>query len=121
MRFIQEQGFTIRIGQEEAFQQWLADNEVALTAAAPAGTKYLGTFTTIYTTEKRSGWYKMYLELDSYGAQDALAAAMKDESSEFGRLMRDSSRFGDYDHAAPWSSGLYKAVVDATIWDPGTG
>lgn len=33
------------------------------------------------------------------------------------RLARDF-RFGDYDHAAPWSNGLHKAVVDATIWDP---
>jgi hypothetical protein len=117
MRFIQEQGFTIKIGQEEAYQQWLVENETALAAAVPAGTKYLGTFTTIYTSEKQSGWYKMYLELDSYGALDTLAATMKDEASDFGRILRDSFRFGDYDHAAPWSSGLYKAVVDATVWD----
>ena len=121
MRFIQEQGFTIKIGQEEEYQQWLVANESALAAAAPEGTKYLGTFTTVYTTEKQSGWYKMYLELDSYGALDALAASMKDGTSEFSRLMREASRFGDYDHAAPWSSGLYKAVVDATVWDPGVG
>ena len=118
MRFIQEYGFTIKVGQEEAYQQWLADNEPALAAAAPPGTKYLGTFTAVFTTEKQSGWYKTYMELDSYGAMDGLAAAMKDASGEFSRLMRDAGRFGDYDHAAPWSSGLYKAVVDATIWDP---
>jgi len=121
MRFIQEQGFTIKLGQEEAYQQWLVANEAALAAAAPAGIKYLGTFTTVYTTEKQSGWYKMYLELDSYGAQDTLAATMKDEASDFSRLMREAIRFGDYDHAAPWSSGLYKAVVDATVWDQGVG
>lgn len=118
MRFIQEFGFTIRIGEEEAYQQWLVDNEPALAAAAPAGAKYLGTFTTVYTSEKQSGWYKTYIELDSYAAMDTVAAEMKNADSAFGRLMRDSSRFGDYDHAAPWSNGLYKAVVDATIWDP---
>ena len=118
MRFIQEFGFTIKIGKEEAYQQWLADNEPAVAAATPPGTKYLGTFATVYTSEKRSGWYKTYMELDSYGAMDRLAAAMKDASNDFGRLMRDGSQFGDYDHAAPWSNGLYKAVVDATIWDP---
>jgi hypothetical protein len=31
--------------------------------------------------------------------------------------MRELSRFGDYDLAAPWSNGLYKAVVDASIFD----
>jgi hypothetical protein len=120
MRFIQEIGFTIRIGEELAYQQWLVENESALAAASPSGTKYLGTFTTVFTTEKHSGWYKSYMELDSYAAMDTLAAAMKDESSEFGRLMRESTRFGDYDHAAPWSNGLYKAVVDASIFDPMT-
>jgi hypothetical protein len=120
MRFIQEYGFTVKIGQEEAYQQWLIENEAALAAAAPAGTKYLGTFVTVFSSEKQSGWYKSYMELDSYGALDTLATANRDESSEFSRLMREASRFGDYDHAAPWSSGLYKAVVDATVWDPQT-
>lgn len=118
MRFIQEFGFTIKIGEEEAYQDWLVEHEPALAAAAPPGTKYLGTFATVFTSEKQSGWYKMYMELDSYGAMDTMAAEMKNEASDFGRLMRESSRFGDYDHAAPWSSGLYKAVVDASIWDP---
>lgn len=118
MRFIQEFGFTVKVGQEEAHQQWLAANEPALAAAMPEGTKYLGTFATVYTSEKLSGWYKAYFELDSYGAMDRVAAATKDASTDIGRLMRESSQFGDYDHAAPWSNGLYKAVVDSTIWDP---
>jgi hypothetical protein len=120
MRFIQEFGFSIKIGQEGAFQQWLAENEAALAAAHPAGAKYLGTFATVFSSEKASGTYRMYVELDSYGAMDTLASAMKDASGEFGRLMRDSADFGDYDWNAPWSNGLYKAVVDATIWDPAT-
>lgn len=120
MRFIQEYGFTVKIGQEEAYQQWLVDNEAAMAAAAPAGTKYLGTFVTVFSSEKQAGWYKSYMELDSYGAMDTLAAATRDESNEFTRLLRESSRFGDYDHAAPWSNGLYKAVVDASVWDPQT-
>ena len=44
MRFIQEFGYNIKVGQEEAHQQWLTENEAKLAAAAPAGTKYLGTF-----------------------------------------------------------------------------
>ena len=118
MRFIQEFGFSIKVGEEEAFQRWLVENETALAAAAPAGAKYLGTFGTVFTTEKRSGTYKMYMELDSYGAMDTLAATMKDATGDFGRLMRESTRWGDYDWNAPWSTGLYKAVVDSTIWDP---
>jgi hypothetical protein len=120
MRFIQEFGYTVKLGQEEAHQKWLAENEPAIAAAAPAGVKYLGTFATVYTSEKQSGFYKAYWELDSYGAMDRMAAANKDADSDFGRLNRDASQFGDYDLAAPWSNGLYKAVVDASIWDPKT-
>jgi hypothetical protein len=80
--------------------------------------KYLGTFAMVFTSEKQSGFYKSYLELDSYGAMDRLAAATKDASSDFGRLLRESTAFGDYDLNAPWSNGLYKAVVDASIFDP---
>jgi hypothetical protein len=120
MRFISEYGYTVKLGQEEAHQEWLQQNEPALAASTPEGVKYLGTFTMIFTSEKQSGFYKTYLELDSYAAMDRLAEANKDASSDFGRLMRESSRFGDYDLAAPWSNGLYKAVVDAAIWDPTT-
>ncbi len=52
---------------------------------------------------------------------DRLAAAANDPSSAFGRLNREWSVFGDWDLNAPWSQGLYKAVVDATIWDPPSG
>lgn len=118
MRFISEFGFSIKLGQEEAYQDWLAENEAKFAAAAPAGVKYIGTFVMVYSSEKNSGFYKSYLEFDSYGAMDTMAAASKDESSEWSRLWREQSKFGDYDWNAPWSNGLYKAVVDATIFDP---
>jgi hypothetical protein len=118
MRFIQEIGFTIKLGQEEAHQQWLAANEERFAAAHPAGTRYLGTFAVVYASEKAAGGYRSLTELDSYAALDRLAAASKDEAGDFGRLLREWAAFGDFDLNAPWSNGLYKAVVDATIWDP---
>jgi len=121
VRFIQEFGFTIKVGQEEAHQRWMVENEQKLARAHPEGTRYIGTFATVFTTDKRSGGYRSFVELDSYGAMDRLAAAAKDASSEFGRLNREWSGFGDWDHAAPWSQGLFKAVVDTTMWDPPTG
>jgi len=118
MRFIQEFGFTVKLGQEEAYQQWLIENEAALAASSPEGVKHLGVFITVYSSEKQAGFYRQFAELDSYAAMDRLAAAMKDEKSEFGRLNREASKFGDYDLNAPWSSSLHKAVIDATIFDP---
>lgn len=117
MRFIQEFGYTVKVGEEEAHQHWLAENEESLARAHPEGTRYLGTFVTVFSTDKQGGSYRVLLELDSYAAMDRLAAAGKDGSGEFGRLVRESSRFADTDLSAPWSQGLYKAVVDATIWD----
>ncbi|MGH2402312.1 MAG: hypothetical protein ACRDE6_06335 [Candidatus Limnocylindria bacterium] len=118
MRFIQEFGFSVKIGQEEAYQRWLIDNEVSLAASCPEGVRHLGVFATVFSSEKNAGFYRLFVELDSYAALDRLAAAMKDESSDFGRLNREASRFGDYSLAAPWSNGLHKAVVDATVVDP---
>ena len=120
MRFIQEFGFTVKIGQEEAHRQWLADNEEKFAKAHPQGTRYIGTFVTVFTTDKQAGGYRSFVELDSYAAMDRLAAAAKDASSDFGRLNREWSGFGDWDLAAPWSQHLYKAVLDATLWDPPT-
>ena len=121
MRFIQEFGFTVEIGKEEAHQQWMVANEEKFAQAHPEGTRYLGTFTTIFSTDKQSGGYRSFVELDSYGAMDRLAAAAKDSSSEFGRLNREWSAFGDWDVHAPWSQGLFKSIVDATLWDKPSG
>lgn len=120
MRFIQEIGFTVKIGQEEAHQAWLIKNEKKLAAAYPEGTKYIGTYATVYSSEKAAGSYRSFVEFDTYGAMDRIAAAAKDPKGKLGRLLREWTAFGDYDHAAPWSQGLHKSVVDATVWDPGT-
>ncbi len=118
MRLIQETGFTIEVGKEEAHQNWLRENEERLVKAHPEGSRYLGTFAVIFTTDKQAGGYRSLVEYDSYAAIDKIAAAAKDSSSEFGKLMREWTSFGDWDLNAPWSNNLYKAVVDATIWDP---
>ena len=65
MRFIQEFGYTVKIGEEEAHQRWLEENDAALRAAMPKGTKYIGTFAVIFTSEKQAGGYKNLVELDS--------------------------------------------------------
>ena len=121
MRFIQEFGYTVKVGQDEAHQRWLTENDAACAPPSPAGSKYIGTFAVVISSEKQAGSYKTLFELDSYGAMDASAAAAKDPNNEFGRLMRESSQFIDLDLAAPWSNALLKDVLDATIWDPQQG
>ena len=118
MRFIQEFGYTVRVGQDEAHQRWLIENEARIRAAAPAGSTYIGTFAVVYSSEKQSGGYRMVFELDNFAALDSSAAATKDPKSEYGRVVREWSQFLDTSLEAPWSNGLLKNVVDATIWDP---
>ena len=118
MRFIQQFGYTVKVGQDEAQQKWLIENDAALRAAMPPGTKYIGTFSVVFSPEKQAGGYFMMVELDSYAAMDTAAAAMKDPNGDFGRLMRESTKFGDFDLQAPWSNWLLKDVIDATIFDP---
>lgn len=120
MRFIQEFGYTVKVGQDEAQQQWLIKNGEALAKSMPAGTRYIGSFAVVLSTEKGAGSYRVLFELDSYGAMDKLAALTKDPTSEYGRLVRESTKFGNYDVAAPWSNTLLKDVVDASIWNPKT-
>jgi hypothetical protein len=120
MRFIQEFGYTVKVGQDEAQQKWLIENGEALAKSMPAGTRYIGTFTVVMGSEKNAGSYRVLFELDSYGAMDKLAALTKDAKSEYGRLVRESTKFGDFDLAAPWSNTLLKDVIDASIWDPQT-
>jgi hypothetical protein len=120
MRFIQEFGYAVKLGQEEAHQQWLIDNDARLRAAAPPGSKYLGTFAVVFSSEKQAGFYRFMMEFESYAVMDSLAAATKDPDTEWGRLTRDSSRFIDFDLNAPWSQSLLKDVLDATVFDPRT-
>jgi hypothetical protein len=121
MRLIQEFGYTVKVGSDEAHQQWLVDNDAALKASAPPGSTYIGTFAVVLSTEKQAGSYKTLIGLDSYGAMDAAAASSKDPDDPNARLLREWSQFFDLDLAAPWSNTLLKDVLDATIWDPRQG
>ena len=118
MRFIQEFGYTVKIGQDEAHQRWFEENDAALRGAMPAGSKYIGTFAVVISSEKQAGSYRTLFELESYATMDGLAAASKDPNNEFGRLLRESSKFLDTDLAAPWSSAILKDILDATVWNP---
>jgi hypothetical protein len=121
MRFISEFGYTVKVGMDEAHQRWLEAHDDELRASCPPGSKYIGTFAVVLSSEKQAGGYKALFELDSYGALDASAAANKDPNNRYGQLLREVSQFFDFDLAAPWSNTLMKDVLDATIWDPQQG
>ena len=117
MRFIQETGFSVRVGHEEAFQRWLVANEARIASTYPEGTEYLGIYGTVFTSEKKAGGYRVLERLGSYADLDRLSALAKDETTEFAKVWREFTHFMDPDPHADWSQVLLKNVFDATIWD----
>lgn len=112
MHFIQIIGYTVQTGKAKGFQDWLADNEGAWASAMPEGTEYIGTFAAVMGTNKHAGTTYTLYRLDSYGALDRLAAAMKDGA--LGKIISDSAQFVDWE-SDDWSQLILKAMGEATL------
>ena len=117
MKFILEFGYDLKEGVAVDFQEWLKENEKELAQSMPEGVSYLGTFFTMFSSEKHAGSVRTMYQLDSYGAQDSLAAAMRD-GSVFSKLIQESMSFADNRNDANGSNALLKSVVDASVWEP---
>lgn len=115
MDFLVMNGFDVRPGQNEEFQQWVRQNVEALSNNAPEGIELLGIYSAIFSSEKHSGQYRTVWRMDSYGAMDKFAAAAGEDSA-FARLLEEMGSFGDVRIGADFSNELLKSVVDITIW-----
>jgi len=114
--FISEQGYEIKFGMEEEYQEWLVAHRDELRRSMPAGIEYIGSYVVAMGNGYEGGSWRDLLRLDSYGALDRLAAASKDPNTEMGRLFRESTRFVDVTrHPERWTQVLLKNVVDATV------
>jgi len=89
-------------------------NEKDLANAHPEGMRYIGTYFAIYA-EKDAGEVHTFVELDSYGTQDALAAAGRDTNSTYGKLVNEIVGFIDQT-SNNRTSALYKSVTSATLY-----
>lgn len=114
MQFIDVMGFDIKEGQMAAYQEWLRQNEKELAAQYPEGTEYVGTFVSIYNSEKDSGSVFMLVRMDSYARGDDIAAMGGNEV--FSKLVGEATQFIDQANNANGSRMLLKALTDATIW-----
>ena len=114
MSFIAHMGGDLKPGKMREFQQWLAANEQAIADSHPAGAKYIGTYVAIYS-QKGAGTVHTLVEMDSYGAQDALAAAGMDADSTYGRLVNEYVSFFDQE-SENYTNALYKSVTAATLY-----
>ena len=116
MDFISEDGYEVKLGKEEEYQQWVIDKTAELRRALPKGVEYIGTYVIVYGNDMGSGsWRDMY-RLDSYAALDRLAAEAKDPESKLRKLQNEGSRFIDMSRSPErWTHNLIKSVVDATV------
>lgn len=117
MRFVDVQGFCIRLDKQVEFQKWVVANEERIRKSYPAGCEYGGIYIAPYSSEKTSGDYYWLDILDSYAAIDRVAALAKDTTSDYAKIGEEFVRFLDTDRSAGWSRTLLKSVVDATVVD----
>lgn len=114
MTFIAQFGGELKEGKAHEFQEWLNSNEKDLANAHPEGSRYLGTYFAIYG-DRYAGSVHIFLELDSYGVQDALAEAGRDPDSVYGKLLNEMIGFLD-PTTNNGTSALYKSVTAATLY-----
>jgi len=117
MRFIEVQGFCIKLDKQLEFQDWLIENEDRLRKSYPEGVEYGGTYVAVFSSEKNAGEYFGLDILDTYGAMDRAAALGKDPTSEYAKVGQEFIQFIDMDRSAGSSHMLLKSVVDATIFE----
>jgi hypothetical protein len=115
MAFIAQMGGDLKPGKTREFVEWLNNNEKELANAHPQGTKYLGTYFSIYSSEKQGGSVHTFIEMENYGAQDALAAAGNDPDSLYGKLLNEAIGFFDQT-SSNWTQALYKRATAATLY-----
>lgn len=114
MNFILHYGGDLKKDKARELQTWLDANEKEYANSMPDGTKYLGTYFAMFTSDKTGGAVHQLVQVDSYGAQDRLAEAGKQDGL-FGKLQNELFSFFD-DQSQNWTSALYKSVTDATIF-----
>lgn len=114
MAFIAQFGGDVKAGKTRELQEWLAANEKEYANSMPEGARYLGTYFAIFHSDKEAGACHTFLELESYGTQDALADEGRGDGT-YGKLTNELFEF--FEQGAPnWTSALYKRVVDATLF-----
>jgi hypothetical protein len=115
MAFIAQFGGDLKEGKTREFVEWLNANEKEYANAHPEGARYIGTYFSIFQSDKKSGSVHTFVELESYGTQDAMAAAGRDADSVYSKLLNEATSFFD-PKSENWTQSLYKKATDATLY-----
>ena len=115
MAFIAQMGGDLAKGKTREFVEWLNANEKEFANAHPEGAKYLGTYFSIYSSEKEGGSVHTFIEMENYGTQDALAAEGNNPDSLYSKLLNEVVEYFDQD-SSNWTQALYKRATAATLY-----
>lgn len=115
MQFINIISGDIEEGRTGEFIAWLEENEEALAAAHPEGTKYLGTYFAVVGGPRGGGSVYTLVGMDSYGSMDALAEA----GGEYYRLVDEVVHFFDQGNNSNGVRMVLKKATEATTYGPG--
>ena len=113
MEFIQIFSGDVKEGKTREMVAWLRDHETEINDHAPEGTEYLGSYFAVNSSEKGMGSVFTLWRLDSYGAQDRMAAQT---DTPLGKLTEEFIDFFDQRNDANYGQILLKKVTDATVW-----
>lgn len=102
----------LKEGKRTEFVEWLEKNEARFAELHPEGVEYIGTYFAVQSSERQMGGVFSLLRMDSYGAQDNMAAA----TGEFAELLGELVDHFDNSNDAASGSILLKRATDATLW-----
>ena len=117
MSLIYDWGFYVAPGREDAFREWLSENESKLAELAPKSYEYLGTFRPLWG-EAIGDYHQMW----RYGTDRPpdLRRAAADAGGAFTELARQYLSFVDETRATEETFRLYRSVLDKTRVPPQT-
>ena len=115
MAFIAQMGGDLKEGKARELVEWLNANEKEFANAHPEGAKYLGTYFSIFSSDRKGGNVQTFVEMENYATQDALAAEGNNPDSLYSKLLNEVIGFFDQ-RSENWTQSLYKKATDATLY-----
>ncbi len=114
MAFIAQYGGELKEGKTRAFIEWLESNEKELANAHPEGSRYIGTYFAIFSSEKSGGSVHTFVEMENYGTMDVLAEAGKGDGV-YAKLLSEMGTYFDQG-SSDYTNALYKKATAVTYW-----
>ncbi|MGE0223212.1 MAG: hypothetical protein AB7F35_14320 [Acetobacteraceae bacterium] len=106
-----EWGYEVEPQSAAQFRRWLQDNEATLASQVPEGISYRGTYAVFAQSDLSLGAYRTVWAFASLDALQKMDMACGDDSSVFGRLVKELASFRDQRIGASRSQQIYQPAA----------